>query len=110
MSQDGVLVTCASTQTSISVRTCWEEGTGLFPLAPSHTQPLAWHPQGTSSLHGDPPWQLLNSGILPPRPLLISLQDSQNVPSVLRLSLGDPGSQIESRSWLSSPSPCFFGD
>lgn len=34
--------------------------------------------------------------------------DSQNVPLALRLSLGDPGSQIESRSWLSSPSPCFF--
>ena len=74
MSQDGVLVTCASAPTSISVRTCQEGGTGLFPLGPPHNQPLALYPQGTSSLHGNPPWQLLNSGILPPRPLLISLQ------------------------------------
>lgn len=104
---NSVSISRASTQTSISVGTCQEGGTGLFPLGPPHPQPLAWDPQGTSSLHGDPLWQLLNSGILPPRPLLIGLQTPPECSFGSWLSLGDPGSQIESRSWLPS-SPCFF--
>ena len=101
--QDRVLVNSASisrasTQTSISVGTCQEGGTGLFPLGPPHPQPLAWHPQGTLSLHGDPLWQLLNSGILPPRPLLIGLQTPPECSFGSWLSLGGPGSQRESRS------------